>query len=148
MKILYFVIFSKKTAFFKLKDIFPECFLYREKYPNIDPIICLTEENVCHVGKNCMESLIKRLGLLFKEIVPTCKLVVLYFKRNNGKIGGGVFFDNLEDFRIIQTMNPYAWEKIKGRGAVYQFVPHTEFFMSGQSSDLSETSREKSDIDK
>lgn len=143
--LLYFVLFSKKTAFFKLNDIFPECFLYRKGHPRIDPLICLEQENVCHVGKNCMETLIKRLQVLFKEVIPNCGLVVLYYRTHTGRIRAGIFHSNLGEFRII-TVNPYAWNKIKSRGAIFQFHPSSEFFMNGQASDLKETSLESSDI--
>jgi len=130
--IMYFVEFSSKTVFFKLQDVFPECFLYRDGYPRIESLICMREENSCHVGKNCMETLLRRLQVLFKEVATRADLAVLYYKKiDNTGMGAGVFYSNLSDFRII-TVNPFAWNRIKNRGNVYQFTPDTSFFLTGK----------------
>lgn len=130
--ILYFVVFSSKTAFFKLQDIFPECFLYREASPQIEPLVCLQENNACTVGKSCMETLCKRLYVLFQEVCAGCDLIILYYKkRNYDGIGAGVFWSNLEQVRVI-NVNPFAWARIKRHGNIYQFDPSQEFFLTGQ----------------
>lgn len=126
--IFYFLVLSQKTAFFKLKDILPECTLYREKSPRLDPLICL-EQDACHVGKNCMEKLVTRLKTLFGDIVPEANLIILYFKRDfRDNLGAGVFYPNLQDFRVI-TVNPFAWERLKFRGDLFRFSPNPTFFL-------------------
>ena len=140
-KITYFVQMSSKTAFFKLQDIFPECFFYRDSSPRIEPLVCLQEDNACSVGSNCMETLVRRLHMLFEEVVPTAELVILYFKSRNDKhIRAGVFYRNLKDFRII-TMNPFGWKAIKQRGKIFKFTPTQNFFLTGKSD------KEETDID-
>ena len=132
-QIMYFVVFSSKTAFFKFEDIFPECFLYREKTPQIEPLMCLEEDNACHVGKNCMEMLAKRLLVLFKEVINNSDLMVLYFKKRGIQgIGAGVFWKDFRSPRTI-TVNPFAWDKIKSTGKIFQFMPESEFFIFGRS---------------
>ena len=127
-QILYFLVLSQKTAFFKLKDILPECFFYREASPNLDPLICL-EENACHVDRNCMETLVTRLKTLFEEVVPEANLMVLYYKRLYRKnLGAGIFYPDLQNFRVI-TMNPYAWDRLKFRGNLFRFDPSNQFFL-------------------
>jgi len=131
--IMYFVIFSTKTAFFKLESIFPECFLFREHAEQIDPLKCLLEDNSCHVGRNCMETLAKRVHVLFEEVLPSVDVIVLYFKkRGSQSYGAGLFWRDMREPRTI-TMNPYAWTRVKTRGAVYQFAPNPSFFLSGRS---------------
>ena len=122
---MYFLVLSGRNAFFRLKDVLPECFLYRESSPGIDPLICL-DSNVCHVGKNCMETLVRRLSKLF-EGFKNFELVVLYFKSNSGSLKMGIFFSNLKDFEV-RTMNPYGWKRIQSRAKAYQFVPTFDFF--------------------
>ena len=140
---MYFVVFSSKTAFFKLQDILPECFLYREQSPQLEPLICLQEDNACHVGKNCMETLVRRLKVMFDSVVPMAKLAILYYpKRGKQGIGAGVFFRNLQDFRVI-TVNPSAWSQVKRKGSIYQFSPHKEFFLTGKAAPAEKTDQDK-----
>jgi hypothetical protein len=130
--LMYFVVFSRKTAFFKLQDLLPECFLYREDSPQLEPLICLQEENSCHVGRNCMETLVKRLHTVFEEILQHVDLILLYYKKRNmpDSIGAGLFWSNLEDLNVV-TINRTAWNLIKNRGEVFQFQPGTDFFLTG-----------------
>lgn len=130
-KIMYFVVFSSKTSFFKLQDIFPECFFYRDQSPQIEPLICLREPNSCTVGKNCMDVLARRLHVLFEEVCLDADMIVLYYrKRNIEGLGAGVFDRAWENPRTI-TMNPSAWNMVKSRGNIYQFDPTQDFFLSG-----------------
>jgi len=133
-EIMYFVIFSSKTAFFKLEDLLPECFLYREKAPQLEPLICLYEDNACHVGQTCMEKLCTRLKMLFDEVLPPeIDLVLLYFRKRAEptSLAAGAFWRNLEDFSVY-TLNRSAWSIIKGRGQVMQFQPGVSFFLTGR----------------
>jgi len=129
---MYFVVFSRKTSFFKLKDVFPECFYYREDSPQLEPLICLVEDNACHVGKNCMEVLCKRLHVLFEEILQDVDMMLLYYRKryDPSSIGCGIFWRNLKDFQV-RTINKSAWGMIKSRGEIFQFQPGTDFFLSG-----------------
>jgi hypothetical protein len=130
--IMYFVVFSSKTAFFKLDDIFPECLFYRDKSPQIEPLACLQEDNACTEGRHCMETLSKRIFVMFEEVCD-CDLLILYFKKRNYQgLGAGVFWKDMREPRII-TMNPSAWSRIKMHGNVYRFNPGHEFFLSGSS---------------
>jgi len=139
MNPIYFIVFSQKTAFFKLSDIYGECALYQKDSPLLEPVVCLQFENSCHVGRNCIEKLVKRIHILFNEIVPYTRLIILYFrKRNIPGLGGAIFFRNMKEPRII-TMNPYAWKKIKERGLLYKFYPSSEFFLSGQAFNIIES---------
>lgn len=132
---MYFLLMSQRTAFFKLEDLFPECFLYREKHPQIEPAICIAEDAACTVGKNCMETLAKRLKVLFDELLVDTDLILLYYrKRNLPGIGAAIFWRSFEEPRLI-TVNPTAWEKIKKRGSVYQFTPGPSFFLTGKAPD-------------
>jgi len=130
---MYLVVISSKTAFFKLQDIFPECFFYRETSPKIEPLICLRENNSCHVGKNCMETLAKRIQTIFTHVVPSSKLVILYFKKRNvNGLGAGIFSSDFNRVRVI-TMNPTGWNAVKNRGLIYEFSPTKDFFLTGKS---------------
>lgn len=130
--LMYFVVFSKKTAFFKLDSVLPECFLYREESPQLEPLICLLEDGACHAGKNCMETLVKRLHVLFEEILHNVDMIILYFRQryDPNSIGCGIFWRNLKDFQV-RTVNRSAWDVIKDRGEVFQFQPGVDFFLSG-----------------
>jgi hypothetical protein len=144
--IMYFMVFSSKTSFFKLQDIFPECFHYREDSPNIEPLACLVEDMGCTVGRNCMETLCKRLYVLFAEICTSSDLILLYFrKRNYTGLGSGVFWPNLEDAKVI-TMNPTAWERLKNSGNVYRFDPSRDFFLTGMSAPPDEIQKSEDQV--
>lgn len=131
--IQYFLVLSSKTAFFKLDNIFPECALYRDQSPRIEPLICLAEDMACTVGHACMDTAVRRLKMLFSEIVPTAELILLYYrKRCVPGIGAGVFWKDFREPRII-TVNPKSWERVKFRGVAFQFSPSESFFLSGQS---------------
>lgn len=145
-RIMYFVSFSSKTSFFRLKDIYPECFFYRDDSPQIEPLVCLREDNACTVGKSCMEVLAKRLYVLFEEVCPQSDMILLYYKKRNFVgIGAGVFDRRFENPRTI-TMNPSAWELIKGRGIVYQFDPSRDFFLSGSMAPLEEVKNSEDQV--
>lgn len=130
--VMYFVVFSTKTAFFKLQDIFPECFFYREQSPQIDPLLCLQEDHACHVGHNCMEVIAKRIHTMFEEVVKGVNVIVLYYRKQTSKgYGAALFWRDMREPRVI-TMNPFAWSRVKNRGTIYQFAPSSSFYMSGQ----------------
>jgi hypothetical protein len=129
---IYFLVLNQKTAMFKLEDLFPECSLYREQSPRAEPLVCLAEDNACTVGHNCMESLVRRLKLVFEELLPQAQLILLYFrKRNVPGLGAGVFWRDFREPRVF-TVNPRAWERVKRRGVVFQFVPGESFFLTGK----------------
>jgi len=129
--IFYFLVLSTKTAMFKLNDLFPECQLYREKSPQVEPLVCLRDDS-CPVNHSCMLHLVNRLKVLFHEIVPQAELILLYFrKRNTEGLGAGVFWKDFREPRVF-TVNPKAWERVKIRGATYQFLPSESFFLTGR----------------
>jgi hypothetical protein len=129
---IHFLVFCEKTAFFRFKDIFGECFLYRETSPMIEPAVCLHEEGTCHVGKGCMETLAKRVYVLFEEVLPRVELIILYYRRRNiPGIGAGIFWRDMREPRIT-PINPYAWNVVKSRGTVFRFDPGPSFFLTGQ----------------
>jgi hypothetical protein len=140
--IFYFVVFSSKTSFMKLQDVFPECFLHRDTSPRIEPVVCLAEDNICHVGHNCMEILCKRVHVLFNEILSGVQILVLYYKKRNlNGLGAAIFWKNGNREPRIITMNPYAWNRIKQRGSVFQFTANSEFYLTGTSSKPEETDK-------
>ena len=125
----YFILFSEKTAFWKLQDLFPECFLYRESSPQIDPLMCLSVENSCHHNHNCMETLVKRVHVLFQEVLPAVEVLVLYFKRwDDSRFGAGVFWRDLRAPRVI-SINKWAFKYVQGRGQIFSFKPNSSFFL-------------------
>lgn len=129
--IFYFLVLSSKTAMFKLDDLFPECRLYREKAPQAEPLICIRDDS-CPVNHGCMASLVRRIKMLFEEIVPQAELIILYFrKRNVPGLGAGVFWKDFREPRVI-TVNQQAWERVKFRGTTFQFLPSESFFLSGR----------------
>jgi hypothetical protein len=98
----------------------------------VEPLVCLAEDLACTTGHGCMEALVKRLKMLFEEFRPEPKLILLYYrKRNVPGLGAGVFWPNFREPRTI-TINPTAWERLKKRAAVYQFLPSEGFFLTGQ----------------
>lgn len=127
---IYFVLFCGKTAFFKLQDLFPECFLHREKVPLAEPMTCILNDS-CPVNHNCMETLAKRIFVMFEEVLPAAKMIVLYYKKRNiPGLGGTIFWRSMKEPRVI-TMNPFAWNRVKQRGEVYEFTPSPSFFLTG-----------------
>lgn len=143
---MYFLLMSRKTALFKFNDIFPECALHTEQHPRIEPVVCLRETAACTVGHNCMENLVKRIRTLFEEVLDGVELLVLYFKkRNMPGMGAAIFWRDFREPRVI-TVNPGAWKKIKDRGWVYQFVPGSSFFLSGQASNATPTSAQDTSL--
>jgi len=143
---MYFLLMSRKTSLFKLNEIFPECALYREQHPRIEPMVCLQETTACTVGCNCMENLAKRLRVLFEEVLNGVDLVVLYFKKRNlHGMGGLVLWRDFREPRVI-TVNPTAWNKIKDRGWVYEFTPGPSFFLSGKASDATPESSQNTSL--
>ena len=74
-EIYFFTTFNGKSAFFRLKDVFPECFFYRESETEVEPLACLLPEGACPVGQRCMETLAGRVHVLFQETVPMADLL-------------------------------------------------------------------------
>lgn len=140
-KIMYFLTFCGKTAFFKLQDIFPECFLYR-KDNQVEPMFCM--EGDCPSNKNCMETLSKRIFVLFQEVIVGADLLILYYKKRNkqNSIGGTLFWKDMREPRNI-TINPYGWNTIKSRGNAYQFQPTSSFYLTGKSPNPTKDSSDK-----
>lgn len=135
---VYFVSLNKKTIFFKLQDVFPECFVHREQSPNVEPMLCLQGD--CPVNHNCMETLAKRVYVLFQEILPAGQLIILYYrKRNFDGIGGSLFWRDMREPRNI-TINPWGWESAKNRSLIYKFEPGPHFYLTGSAAPPEETS--------
>ena len=135
---IYFVSLNQKTIFFKLQDIFPECYVNRDQSPNVEPMLCLS--GVCPTNRNCMETLAKRVFVLFKEVLPTAQLIILYYrKRNLPGIGGSVFWRNMREPRNI-TINPWGWKSVKSRSKIFKFEPGPQFYLTGSAPPPKETS--------
>jgi len=127
--IAYILVLSDKTAFFKLKDVFPECFLYREKSPRVKALVCLKEDLACHCGHRCIDVLVHRVTALFDMLPKTISLILLYFKNDHmERIEAGVFWRDFREPRVI-TVNPSAWKYCKGRGDVLTFHPTDKFYL-------------------
>ncbi len=134
---IYFLSLSNKydndhTAFFKFKDIMPECYFNREEYPRIEVATCIKDIGNCHVNHNCFEILFKRVKILFNEtVVPGTSLIVLYFRKFVVPGLGAVVFDR--QFDKIEprwiTMNPSGWNKLKSYSDIYSFQATSEFFL-------------------
>lgn len=136
----YFVSLNRKTVFFKLQDIFPECFVHRDQSPNVEPMLCLS--GTCPENHNCMETLAKRIFVLFQEVLPAAQLIILYYrKRNLNGIGGSLFWRDMRAPRNI-SINPWGWESAKRRSLVYQFKPGPYFYLTGSAPPPEETSDE------
>jgi hypothetical protein len=130
---IYFLLISQRSAFFKFNDLFPECALYREAAPRVEPLICLLQNGACHVGHNCMDTLAKRVSMIFNEVLPSIDLMVLYYrKRNLPGMGAGIFWRDFREPRVI-TVNPRSWERLKQRGQTFEFSPDSSFFLTGRS---------------
>ena len=128
---IVFVSFWEKSIFFKLQDIFPECFIHREKAPQAEPMCCVRDDS-CPVNHNCMEILAKRIWVMFEEVLPHARMIILYYrKRNIPGIGGCVFFRTMHEPRVI-TINPWGWNQVKRRGTIYEFTPGPSFFLTGK----------------
>jgi len=140
---ILFLIFCEHTVFFKLDSIFPECYLHRDQMPRTDPLMCLYSN--CPGNKNCMETLAKRIFVLFHEVITQADLIVLYYrKQTSDSLGAGLFWKDMREPRYI-TMNPSAWDLIKTRGLVFQFTPGPYFFLTGSAPPpKEETESEKS----
>ena len=139
---LYFLLLCNHTAFFKLDSVFPECYLYRDQMPRTDPLMCL--HSTCPANHSCMETVAKRLFVLFNEVMPQVELIILYFRKQTTLgLGAGLFWKNMQEPRFI-TMNPSAWDLVKSRGFVFEFQPGASFFLSGAAS----TPELKSDSEK
>ena len=69
-----------------------------------------------------MEKLAKRVKHIFDTFERT-ELLILYFKYRDHptRLRAGVFWRDLREPRLI-TMNPYAWEKLKEIGTVYEYT--------------------------
>lgn len=129
---IYFVAANKKTILFKLQDIFPECFVHRDHSPNVEPMLCL--QGGCPVNRNCMETLAKRVFILFQEILPAAQLIVLYYRKRNVRgIGGSLFWRDMREPHNI-SINPWGWESLKRRSLIYKFEPGPQFFLTGSAS--------------
>lgn len=136
-KPIFFLTFCEQTAFFKLEDIFPECFFHR-KDNQVEPMFCM--QGNCPVNKNCMQALSQRVYVLFEEVLPRADLLILYYRKRNlpHSIGGTLFWRDMREPRNI-TINPYGWTNIKRRGQVYQFHPPVSFFITGRAEMPQET---------
>jgi len=126
---IYFVSLNSKTIFFKLQDIFPECYFHREQSPNVEPMLCL--QGSCPTNHNCMETLAKRIFILFQEVLPAAKLIILYYRNKNiNRIGGSLFWRDMREPSNI-SINPWGWESAKNRSIIYKFEPGPQFFITG-----------------
>ena len=136
---IYFLTFCEQTAFFKLQDIFPECFFHREGTP-IEPMFCMTGD--CPVNHNCMEMLSKRVYVLFQEVLGNVELLIFYYRKRCApeSIGATLFWRDMREPRNI-TVNPWAWQRIKARGVVFQFSPPPLFFVTGRTAAPQESSQ-------
>lgn len=116
---MYFLEIQKKTLLTKFVEVFPECEFLIQDQDQLFPLRCLLGD--CHRNSNCMETLVRRIKYIFDRF-EDAHLLVLYFKyRDNPKqLRAGVFWRDLREPRYI-VVNPYAWEKLKEIGTVYEW---------------------------
>jgi len=124
----YYVVFQGKTAFMRLKDVYPECSLLIEGEPQLGELLCLS--GPCHRNQNCMTILAHRVHQIFDEVIPDSELLYLYFRAQNRKesIQAGVFWRSMKEPRVI-VCNPWAFKKFMTEGDVHEWTPGTDFYL-------------------
>jgi hypothetical protein len=82
-----------------------------------------------------METLAKRIFVLFQEVIPQADLIILYYRKQcSSGLGAGLFWKDMSEPRYI-IMNPSAWDMIKQRGYVFEFHAGSSFYLSGLASE-------------
>lgn len=115
---MYVFLRDEKTILVKLKDLFPECPVLLDKYPNLTPLNCF-KENFCPANTRCMEMLAPRINWLFDTFKGSV-LMVVYFKTREGRLAAGVFWgDGYADPKVIR-IGPKGWIKLKERLEMYE----------------------------
>ena len=128
---IYFFIFQQHSVFIPLKYVYPECFVLIEPHPQISPLQCFNTS--CSANRNCAEILAKRVNYLFNNVMPTGKMMYLYFKYKDrpNSIRAGIFTKELSE-PTTKILNPYAFKKFQREGISYEWMPTDDFlFISG-----------------
>lgn len=110
---------GRSVLFMKFNAVYPNCEFLISDEPQLHPLKCLIDS--CHRNQNCMETLAHRVKYVFDQW-PSVDVLVLYFRYRDfpTKHRAGVFGRDMGEPRYI-TFNPYAWEKIKTKGVVYEW---------------------------
>jgi len=121
---------QRKTLFMKMVDLYPECQFLIEDEPQLYPLKCLVDQ--CHRNQNCMTTLAHRIKYIFDHF-EEANLIVLYFKYRDApkRQRAGVFWRDMREPRYI-VMNPYAWEKLKSLGTIYEWTLPQDLFLKPQ----------------
>jgi len=133
---IFYFTFHKKTAFFPLKYIYPECFFHIKDSPQLIPIACFLSDS-CPAGVNCGEILVKRVHYLFDNVVPESEMLLAYYKYKDRpkSIRCAVFTKDLDPPKLY-TVNPFAFKKFQREGTTYSWVPPDEYTYMGGSKGL------------
>ncbi len=112
----YAYVISRRTAIIPVDNIFPECFVLTKMAPQIPKLVCVANPKRCWVGKNCMETLLSRLGRL-AQYHESWRLFILYWLYQNSLMGLAVRARD-SNMRVI-SINPHALDYFIFRGEKY-----------------------------
>jgi hypothetical protein len=97
-------VISDRTVLFPLDTFFPECQILTVD-TQIPRMVCLADPHKCHVNKNCLNTLLTRLGAIAQK-AEEWKLFILYWL-HEGSIMGLVVRAEDSKQRFIQ-LNKYS----------------------------------------
>jgi len=95
---------SDKTALIPLDGIFPQCGILT-KDTQIPRMLCVADPSKCHVGQNCMGTLLGRLGKLHSAF-PKWDIIVLYWRLDKKLVGLAVRTNDTK-LKLI-NVNPHS----------------------------------------
>ena len=106
--LLNFSIFvvSKLTGICAFDGLYPECAVLT-KETSVPRAVCIADPNKCHVGKNCIGTLLERLGNL-AYAMPKIQVFVLHWRITNPDHIMGVFVDTNTSRMKMNILNPHA----------------------------------------
>ena len=102
---------SEKTALIPLDGIFPQCGILTAG-TQIPRMLCVADPSKCHVGKDCLGSLLARLGKLC-EVFPKWEVIVLYWRLNKSLVGLAVRTADTQ-LKLI-NVNPHSLDYFVSR---------------------------------
>ncbi len=122
---MFVFIHTEKTLLIKLTDLYPECPVLLTKYPNLNPLNCLTQQ-ICPANSRCIEKLVPRLRFLFDNFKEV-EMILAYFRSNvDSKLYAGVFWNDDRELPNVIRIHPKGWEKLKVNLEMYEVNMPTE----------------------
>jgi hypothetical protein len=134
---IYLLQFQVQTLAAPVRELFPECQLFIKDSPQLNIFSCFLID--CHVGRGCMDKLVRRVAAVF-DYFPGALRLILYFRHRDARpgqrpsIGAALFKRDMSEPALIGKRfgHKVCWSGLRvmeRKSIVVAWHPSRELFL-------------------